>query len=108
MVRILKAESDGPDNANFITPAILVSGLSTSLDGTFVRTPIWSLKGVDNDVFWRFFQFLDFKPGEKLNSCETATASSVDEITNQPDKSPKLTNPFVLLATFISHGGNDA
>lgn len=30
MVRILKAESDGPDNANFITPVILVSGASSS------------------------------------------------------------------------------
>lgn len=102
----LKVESDAPDNANFITPAILVSCLSTSLDGliqrdgTFVRTPILTLKGVDNDVFWRFFQFLycgaymGFKPGEKGTSCETITAFPVDEVTNQPDKSPKRTISF--------------
>ena len=102
----LKVESDGHDNANFILPAILVSRLSTPLDeliqrdGAFVRTPILRLKGVDNDIFWRFFQFLycgaymGFKPREKGNSCEAIAAFPVDEVTNQPVNSPKRTNLF--------------
>lgn len=60
----------------------LVKGGKASKDRNLV------LKGVDSDIFWRFFQFVycgaykNFAP-ETKNDAETAAASAIEEITDR-------------------------
>ncbi|KAF5126263.1 hypothetical protein E5D57_010959 [Metarhizium anisopliae] len=89
-------ELNGLEGASFVAPAALVSRLSTSFEGLVKddKTSIGTLvlRGVDSDIFWRFFQFVycgaykSFGPSGKVNDSETVTASMVDEVIDRANE----------------------